>query len=69
MNKIDNDMLKNNTLVKKEVGFRFMLFRKAIQKTVRKLASELNISESAIIDIENGAAYPGIAYLHYFYVI
>jgi transcriptional regulator with XRE-family HTH domain len=68
MNKIDNDMSKDNILVKKEVGFRFMLFRKAIQKTVRKLASELNASESAITDIENGTAYPGIAYLHYLYV-
>jgi len=44
-----------------------MLFRRAIQKTVRKLASELNVSESKILNIENGAEYPGITYLHYFY--
>jgi len=67
MNKIDKNMLKNGNLARKEVGFRFMLFRRAIRKTVRELASELKVAESTIVDIENGAAYPGIAYLHYLY--
>lgn len=67
MSKIDNDMSKNGNLARKEVGFRFMLFRRAIEKTVRELASELNVPESTIVDIENGAAYPGITYLHNLY--
>jgi transcriptional regulator with XRE-family HTH domain len=64
MKKTDNKMLKNDDLTGKKVGFRFMLFRKAIGKTVRELSSELNVPESTITGIENGDAYPEIEYLH-----
>ena len=67
MKKIDNKMSNNDDLTGKKVGFRFMLFRKAIGKTVRELSSELNVTESTITGIEKGAAYPGIGYLHYFH--
>jgi transcriptional regulator with XRE-family HTH domain len=67
MKKIDKNMSKSDKFVRKKVGFRFMLFRKAIGKTVRELSSELNVTESTITDIENGTAYPEIEYLHYFH--
>jgi transcriptional regulator with XRE-family HTH domain len=67
MNKIDKDMQLNDKTVRKEMGFRFLLFRKAIQKTGKQLASELNIPESTINEIENGSTYPKITWLHYLY--
>lgn len=67
MNKIDKDMQLNDRSVRKEMGFRFLLFRKAIQKTEKQLASELNIQESTINEIENGSTYPKITWLHYLY--
>jgi len=65
MNIIDNNKMKNDNSTQKDLGFRFLLFRKAIEKTVRELASEANVTESAINGIESGAAYPGIVFLHY----
>jgi len=67
MNEIDNKMQNDDNLTKKELGFRFLMFRKAIGKTEMELASELNIPEAKINDIETGVVYPEIALLHYLY--
>ncbi len=50
--------------VKREMGLRFYLFRKAIKKSREVLAQELNTSLSNICDIESGQAYPGILLLY-----
>lgn len=60
-------MQYDDILIKKELGFRFLMFRKAIRKTEMELASELNITEAKINDIETGIVYPEIAILHYLY--
>lgn len=60
-------MQNNDCLAKKDLGFRFMMFRKALRKTEKELASELNIPESQINAIETGAIFPEITWLHFLY--
>jgi transcriptional regulator with XRE-family HTH domain len=67
MNNLDNEIKKNNAEPVEELGFRFRLFRKAIRKSARDLASELGVGLSVIRQIEKGGAYPKITYLHYLY--
>ena len=65
MNKLDKNKTKNDNSEQENLGFRFLLFRKAIGKTVREIASEANISESVINGIESGTVYPEITFLHF----
>jgi transcriptional regulator with XRE-family HTH domain len=58
---------KINSEAKKEVGRRFLQFRKRIGKAQHQLAAELNVSQSTIANIECGKAFPNITYLHHFY--
>jgi transcriptional regulator with XRE-family HTH domain len=58
-------MKKSHVLLLKNVGVRFLLFRKAIKRTVQQLASELKTSGEEIKAIEKGMAYPKVNYLHY----
>ena len=51
--------------IKKEIGRRFRVFRKAIGKNQFQLAQELEISTSAIKFIESGTSFPKINYIHY----
>jgi transcriptional regulator with XRE-family HTH domain len=53
--------------IKKEVGKRFRQFREEIKKAQHELASELNIYQSTITNIERGKTFPNIKYLQYFY--
>jgi transcriptional regulator with XRE-family HTH domain len=48
-----------------DIGFRFLLFRKAIKRTQFQLASELSIGQSKIAEVEKGRQFPKINYLHY----
>ncbi|MCP5104226.1 MAG: helix-turn-helix domain-containing protein, partial [bacterium] len=56
-------MAKSDKSKRKELGLRFLLFRKAIGKTVSQLASGMNVSRSEIKSIENGISFPNIKYL------
>ena len=58
-------MKKTHVLSLKNVGIRFLLFRRAIKKTVQQLASELKASRGEITAIEKGTSYPKVNYLHY----
>lgn len=49
----------------KDIGFRFLLFRKAIKRTRLQLASELGTGQSKIAAVEKGRQFPKINYLHY----
>ncbi len=49
----------------KEIGFRFLLFRKAIQRTEEQLAGELGTQKEEITKIEAGEIAPRIVYLNY----
>lgn len=60
-------MQYNDITTKKELGFRFLMFRKAIHKTEMELALELKIPEKKINDIETGVIFPEIKLLHYLY--
>jgi transcriptional regulator with XRE-family HTH domain len=51
--------------IKKEIGRRFRVFRKAIGKKQFHLAQELKVSQSAINFIESGTSFPKIDYIHY----
>jgi transcriptional regulator with XRE-family HTH domain len=51
--------------IKKEIGRRFRVFRKAIGKKQIQLAQELKVSPSAITFIESGTSFPGINYINY----
>ncbi len=51
----------------KDVGFRCLLFRRALGKGEAEFASELNISESELTAVETGDAFPAISSLHYLY--
>jgi len=51
--------------IKKEIGQRFRVFRKAIGKNQIHLAQELKVSISAINFIESGTSFPKINYIHY----
>ena len=59
-----NDTLKN---LKKQVGERFKLFRLDKKKAQNVLASELEVHQSTITNIEHGTTFPKVNYLHYFY--
>jgi transcriptional regulator with XRE-family HTH domain len=50
---------------KDDIGFRFLLFRKAIKRTQLQLASELGIGQSRLAAVEKGRIFPEINYLHY----
>ncbi len=47
------------------IGFRFLLFRKAIKRTRLQLASELGIGRAKLAAVEKGRQLPKISYLHY----
>lgn len=49
----------------KNLGFRFLLFRKAIEKTIKELAFELRTKEATLNGIESGTVYPEITILHF----
>jgi len=49
----------------RDVGLRFVLFRKAIRKTLKELTSELGAGVRDIPDIEAGKIEPKIEFLHY----
>ncbi len=51
----------------KEIGKLFKKFRKTIDKAQHKLASELNIGQGVISNIERGKCYPNFKYLNYLY--
>jgi transcriptional regulator with XRE-family HTH domain len=56
--------LKN---LKQEVGGRFKIFRLDKKKAQYVLASELQVHQSTITNIEKGATFPKVSYLNYFY--
>jgi transcriptional regulator with XRE-family HTH domain len=58
---------KINSEGKKEIGSRFLQFRKSIGKRQHQLASELNVTQSTIANIECGKAFPNLTYLQHFY--
>lgn len=60
-------MQNQETNSRKEVGERFRKFRQAIHKAQHELASELNVSQSTIANIEGGKAFPNLIYLRHFY--
>lgn len=51
--------------IKKQIGKRFRVFRKAISKKQFQLARELKVSPSAISYIEKGKSFPNINYINY----
>jgi transcriptional regulator with XRE-family HTH domain len=53
--------------LKKEIGARFKLFRQDKKKAQNELATELLVHQSTITNIEHGATFPKVNYLHYFY--
>jgi transcriptional regulator with XRE-family HTH domain len=65
MNKINKGINKTNVLFREEIGMRFLMFRKAIKKTLPQLASELKTGCEDIAAIEKGTVYPKVNYLHY----
>ncbi|MCP4219897.1 MAG: helix-turn-helix transcriptional regulator [bacterium] len=60
-------MIAKENSIKKEIGKRFRRFREEIQKAQHELASELNIYQSTITNIERGKTFPNIRYLQYCY--
>jgi transcriptional regulator with XRE-family HTH domain len=50
------------------IGIRFLLFRKAIGKTLLQMASELKTEKERIVEIEKGDVELAIEYLHYLHV-
>ncbi len=65
MNILNENKANSDNSTRENLGFRFLLFRKAIGKTARELSSEANVTESIINGIESGTAYPGITFLHF----
>jgi len=51
--------------IKKEIGRRFRVFRKAIGKKQIQLAREIGVSPSAISFIERGTSFPKINYIDF----
>ena len=51
--------------IKKEIGQRFRVFRKAIGKKQIQLAREIGVSPSAISFIERGTSFPKINYIDF----
>jgi len=58
---------KKDTILNKEVGSRFRKFRESLRKTQLQLATELNVYQSTITNIEKGKTFPKISYLSHFY--
>ncbi len=58
---------KNDRILKSQIGERFLKFRESLKKTQREVASELNIYQSTITNIEKGKTFPKISYLTYLY--
>ncbi len=52
---------------KKEVGKRFKVFRLGKKKMQHELASELQVHQSTITNIEKGISFPNVGYLIYFF--
>jgi len=52
---------------KKEVGERFKVFRLGKKKAQHELASELQVHQSSITNIEKGITFPNVSYLIYFF--
>jgi transcriptional regulator with XRE-family HTH domain len=50
---------------RENIGFRFLLFRKAIKRTQLQLSSELGIGRAKLAAVEKGRQLPKINYLHY----
>ncbi len=67
MSKININMPKKDMQAIKDVGFRFLLFRRALGKREAEFASELNISVPELTAIETGESFPAISCLHYLY--
>ena len=65
MNIRNENKININNSERKDLGFRFMMFRKSIQKTQEELAKEIGISEREVIGIEHGTIYPKITILHF----
>lgn len=63
----ENNKKANTNMPKENIGFRLILFRKAIKKTPKEISSELGIDLSEWEKYEKGTASPKINYLHYFY--
>lgn len=59
-----NNSIKPNT----DSGLRFILFRKALNKSREELSKELKTSPEEIEAIENGTLTPKINLLHYLYI-
>lgn len=57
MNKIDFKSMAN-------VGFRFLIFRRAVRKSQMELADEIGVSVTDIQSIENGSSFPEIEFMH-----
>jgi len=53
--------------LKKEVGERFKTFRLDKKKSQNVLASELQVHQTTITNIENGSTFPKVNYLDYFF--
>lgn len=51
--------------MKKSLGIKFFLFRKAIKKTREELANEIKTRSSKLEKIENGEIFPDINILHF----
>lgn len=66
MNKMEEQTSTFKNL-KKEVGERFKLFRLDKKKAQYVLASELQVHQSTITNIEKGTTFPKVSYLNYFY--
>ncbi|MCP4219459.1 MAG: hypothetical protein GY765_32795 [bacterium] len=64
MSKLDRNMLKIGTDKDNDVGLRFMLFRKAVEKDNCEFAAELRLTEDKVADIEAGILSPEITQLH-----
>jgi transcriptional regulator with XRE-family HTH domain len=61
------DQTSNLKKLKKEVGERFKVFRLDKKKAQHILASELQVHQSTITNIEKGITFPKVSYLSYFF--
>jgi transcriptional regulator with XRE-family HTH domain len=67
MKKMEEQTSSTFKNLKREVGERFKLFRLDKKKAQHVLASELQIHQSTITNIERGTTFPKVNYLNYFY--
>jgi DNA-binding XRE family transcriptional regulator len=65
MNIRNKKTTNNNNSERRDIGFRFKMFRKSIQKTSGELAKEIGVPERELTDIEHGLIYPKITILHF----